>query len=73
MTWVTNVPEIAMRLKAADEEHARARNFAKDFDLVTKLEAYKRADEARAKVYDEVRRDVWLLGEKQRDAMRRSI
>lgn len=54
LEWLTNDPEIAAALRAADEAYAKARDKAKGLPLAEKVAAYRAADAARELTYSAV-------------------
>lgn len=49
--WLTNDPEVAHRLRAADAAHEAARAAARHLPLAEKIAAYRQAREAREAAY----------------------
>ena len=54
MTWVTNIPAVAKKLRAADRAYAAAREKAKDLPLAEKVYAYRVAKENLELTYSKV-------------------
>lgn len=52
--WLTNDPDAAAILRAADRRYARARARAKNLPLAEKVAAYARAKTERQVTYDSV-------------------
>ena len=54
MDWLTNHPEAARALRKADQEWEAARKVAESLPLAEKVEAYRKAKDARREAYDAV-------------------
>ncbi len=52
--WLTNDPEAAAKLAAADRQWEADRKAAESLPLAEKVEAYRRAKDARREAYDAV-------------------
>lgn len=53
-TWITNIPSVAKKLRAADRAYEAARAAAINLPLAEKVHAYQMAREARALAYSKV-------------------
>ena len=56
--WITNNPQIAEKLRAADRRYELAKVRAQGLTLGAKIEAYRAAKEARQAEYDAIIRDA---------------
>ena len=54
MNWLTNDPQAAAALAKADREWEAARKAAEGLPLAEKVEAYRKAKDARREAYDAV-------------------
>ena len=54
MDWITNSPEAARQLRAADDAYAAARRAASGLPLAAKVEALRQAKQTRQAAYDQL-------------------